>query len=161
MVVLAVGERSLKIMWYHRYEVGTCVVPNLGVIPRGHVPFIDNCKGNLMLTKREALAELWDGDHAIFRADYAKTIAEPFGFDPHVRTYRDCRRKDGSTNDPKGVFLDSGPGTSMQGLGADDLACQVARHLGVTYESKYGRGSQLREALHQIAKHLEKEAGGQ
>jgi hypothetical protein len=101
---------------------------------------------NDKLTK--AIDELRQYDHAFLSEEGAQKLAEPFGLTPV--TYIAYA----SPNEPKGLTLHDGA-KSARGADAHDLAMQICDHLGVKYQAKYGRGSQLRtccDALDQWAK---------
>lgn len=85
-----------------------------------------------------AVADLRDYDHAFLDEEGVKHFGDIFGFIP--RTYIAKADPPGT---PKGLTLEGGR-KSARGLGAHELAMQVCRHFGVAYETKMGRGSQLR-----------------
>jgi hypothetical protein len=92
------------------------------------------------LTKAElfkAVDELREYDHAFINPEGAKRLAAPFGVKP--RTYIEKV----NPNDPKGLILEDGA-TEAEGIDAALLAMQICGDLSVDYESKLGRGSQLR-----------------
>jgi hypothetical protein len=95
-----------------------------------------------------------DYDHVFLDVEGAEHFGAPFGLSPHTRV------EQATPDQPKGLTLHGGE-KSARGIAADDLAGQIARHLGVTFEDKFGRGSRLRSACSAIEAHLKalKKAG--
>jgi len=92
--------------------------------------------------------ELRQHDHAFLTKEGAAYFSKPFGF--AATTYV----AHANPSDPKGLTLDN-DAESADGIGAHELAGQICRHVGISYEEKFGRGSQLRaccDALEQWLK---------
>ena len=81
--------------------------------------------------------KLREYDHAFLDTEGALHFSTPFGF--KARTYV----AHADPTEPKGLTLHDGA-ASAEGIDAVDLAKQICHHVGVEYESKFGRGSQLR-----------------
>jgi hypothetical protein len=81
--------------------------------------------------------ELREYDHAFLAPAGAQYFAEAFGFTAKTYTV------EASPNEPKGLTLHNGA-KQAEGIAADRLAIDICCHVGVEYESKFGRGSQLR-----------------
>lgn len=96
----------------------------------------------------EAVAELREYDHAFVSPKGAKRLAKPFGVKPTTYLVQ------ANPNDPKGLTLDDGA-TEAEGVDAAILAEQICHKLGVNYESKLGRGSQLRSCCDALQKWAE------
>ena len=99
----------------------------------------------------KAVADLREYDHAFITPEGAARLAEPFDVVP--RTYLERV----NPNDPKGVTFDDGR-QEAEGIDAAVLAMQICNAKHVVYDSKFGRGSQLRaccDALEAWAKELE------
>ncbi|MCW5591025.1 MAG: hypothetical protein KIS74_02900 [Burkholderiales bacterium] len=87
--------------------------------------------------------------HDALTGDEAKRIAAPFGL--HHEGYE----MRANTGDPKGLWIAGLPkNAKVRRVGMFDLAEDIARHLRLEYPIKLGRGSQARECLAAIAKHL-------
>lgn len=87
----------------------------------------------------EAVETLREYDHAFISPEGVTEICRPFGF--MGTTYE---ATDTSDKDPKGLSLPGGPGSKARGVDAQDLAIEICERFGVSYDSKFGRGSQLR-----------------
>ena len=104
-----------------------------------------------MRSKSELLAlvaDLRQYDHDFLTVEGARAFSEPFGFTAHTYVMKDDR------DNPKGLALNSGPGTSAEGVDAADLAEQICHQLNVPYGSAMGRGFRLRYACDALEKHL-------
>ena len=75
-------------------------------------------------------------DHAFLTVEGAENFSKPFGFIARTSVVR------ANPEDPKGLTLDNGA-KSARGVAAHLLAMQICDHVGVDYEEKFGRGSQL------------------
>lgn len=91
------------------------------------------------LTRAEAIELLDACDHAILDCRWARAVSEPFGYEPRLTSIQDQR------SEFKGAhFPDLKEGKyAHEVIGADALAEQICRSLGVEYPGMYGRGSQL------------------
>jgi hypothetical protein len=81
--------------------------------------------------------ELREYDHAFLTVEGAEYFTEPFGFTARTAMVR------ANPNDIKGLTLNNGA-KQARGIDAVDLAKQICNHVGVDYDDKFGRGSQLR-----------------
>lgn len=94
-----------------------------------------------MPTKRghylKLIAKLREYDHLFITPEGANHFSTPFGFKAHTYVLK------ANPSDPKGLTLNNGA-TEAEGIDAQDLAMQICRHLKVPFDSKFGRGSQLR-----------------
>jgi hypothetical protein len=81
--------------------------------------------------------ELREYDHAFLTVGGAEYFSQPFGFRARTSVHY------ANPEDPKGLTFDNGA-KQANGVSAHDLAGQICRHLGVKYDEKMGRGSQLR-----------------
>lgn len=93
----------------------------------------------------EAVDELRQYDHAFINPDGAKRLAAPFGVTPRTYVMK------ANPQDPKGLTLDGGL-TEAEGIDAAELGIQICFHLNVDFESKMGRGSQLRSCCDALEK---------
>ena len=81
--------------------------------------------------------DLRNYDHAFLTCEGAEYFSKPFGFTARTSVVR------ANPKDPKGLTLDDGA-KQANGIDAVHLAIQICRHVGVEYDEKFGRGSQLR-----------------
>ena len=86
---------------------------------------------------RKYVDELREYDHAFLTKEGAEYFSTPFGFKARTAIVR------ANPNDMKGLTLHNGA-EQARGVDAVDLAIQICAHLGVMYDDKFGRGSQLR-----------------
>ena len=93
--------------------------------------------------------ELRRYDHAFLTAEGAAYFSKPFGFTAHTYVAH------ANPTALKGLTLDNGA-TSAEGIDAVDLASQICRHVGVKYDEKFGRGSQLRSCCDALESWLNK-----
>ena len=98
------------------------------------------------MKKLTAISALRNFDHELIGQEDIDKICEPFGV--HIDGFK--WYEDYTTN-PKGLRLNPGPhvkedkkGRYALGLEASVLATLLCSRLGVKYEGKMGRGSQLR-----------------
>ena len=112
-------------------------------------------RGLDMKRQLEAVEKLRRYDHAFLSEEGVAEFAKAFG----VQLTPSRHAADGYHN-PKGLTLHNGAKSAI-GMCACVLAQVVCRRLGVLYESKFGRGSQLRaccDALEVHFRFLEKRA---
>ena len=81
--------------------------------------------------------ELRKYDHIFLNEKGVERFAKPFGLVARCYEHR------ATPNEPKGLTLKNGAESAV-GLGAHELAMEICEHVGVEYEEKFGRGSQLR-----------------
>jgi len=105
-----------------------------------------------MTTKLETARKLHDYDHSFLSDEGVAFFAKAFGLEGKIMP----DRIEASPNDPKGLTLYDGA-TSAVGMDETELAELICRHLGVKYEPKLGRGSQLRACADALEKHFEEE----
>lgn len=86
----------------------------------------------------KAVKLLRDYDHCFISTEGVTEITKPFGFVGSTIEASDSREH------PKGLTLESGPGTSAEGAPAEMLAAEICGRFNVSYAPKFGRGSQLR-----------------
>lgn len=101
--------------------------------------------------KVKLIRSLYECDHGFLSKEGVEHYTKPFGFvgDTYVAK--------SNPQDFKGLSLfdkDGNPLEEMEGQDSAVVARQIADHLGVKYESMYGRGSQLREACARILEHF-------
>jgi hypothetical protein len=92
--------------------------------------------------------ELRQYDHAFLTVEGAEYFSKPFGF----TAYTHVEKADPTAI--KGLTLNNGA-KQGRGIGAHQLAAQICRHVGVAYEEKFGRGSQLRACCDALEQWLE------
>ena len=83
------------------------------------------------------VGKLREYDHAFLTKEGAEFFSKPFGFTACTHVVH------ANPTAPKGLTLNNGA-ESADGIDAVDLAGQICRHVGVKYDEKFGRGSQLR-----------------
>jgi len=106
-----------------------------------------------MSKELDAVNELVQLDHVILSRSDAQELAEAMGLDARsVPVYAMEHRPDTL----KGARLKGCTeiGEKRMGIGADELAEWACRQLGVKYEPKMGRGSQLRSCCAALCKHF-------
>jgi len=102
------------------------------------------------ITKNTALtlvSELRQYDHAFLSREGALKFSQPFGFDAYTYVMQ------ANPQDFKGLTLHDGS-KEAEGIDAQDLAMQICDHLDVKYQSKFGRGSQLRACCDALEAHF-------
>lgn len=104
------------------------------------------------MTKLEIVNALAECDHGFIPAKVAKEWSGAFGFEARTRVLH---------ADPPGTFKGltlwdekGNPIDSMDGVDASILAEQICNHLGIKFMGMHGRGSQLRECVHQLRESL-------
>jgi hypothetical protein len=95
-----------------------------------------------------AVKELARYDHIFISSRGVEHFSKPFGFHGLTSVEHDQR------GEMKGLRLD-GEDKKARGAAAEDVAMQICRHLGVSYDLKYGRGSQLRVCIEALLNHLQ------
>lgn len=97
-----------------------------------------------------AVKQLREYDHAFMSPLGVEHFAKAFGV-----TLIPTRHEATIDRDPKGLMLPDGV-TSAIGMDAAAMACGICRQLGVEYEGKFGRGSQLRACCDALEAHFSK-----
>lgn len=100
-------------------------------------------------SKLALIADLRHYDHAFLTREGALHFSKPFGFEAYTYVAK------ANPQDFKGLTLANGA-TEAEGIDAADLAEQICRHVGVKYDSKFGRGSQLRACCDALEAHFKK-----
>ena len=103
------------------------------------------------LSKLEAINELQQCDHLFLTPEGVERYTEPFGFKGSVRTTTDTRSQFKGLNFGEGFK----EGDTAKGQDADVVACEIADHLKIKYDSMFGRGSALRECCRAVRERLE------
>ena len=104
------------------------------------------------MTQQEAVAYLRDCDHLFLKPETVKKLTKAFGFEGS--TYL-------AKADPPGTFKGltlAGGAKEARGQDADQVACEICKHLKLAPPFMHGRGSQLRTACDPIEEHLKKVA---
>lgn len=99
----------------------------------------------------KVIRELYEYDHAFLTKEGAEHFTAPFGFTPRLHVEK------ANPQDFKGLTLNNGA-ESAEGIGAHQLALQIASHLKVSVPDMFGIGSQLRIACAKILEHLNEKA---
>lgn len=94
-----------------------------------------------------AVKELRDYDHCFLSPEGVKYFAKSFGV--KLKPYR----LSANPHEPKGLTLYSGKSSAL-GMDATEMARSVCKQLNVPYESKFGRGSQLKECCEKLQEHF-------
>lgn len=97
--------------------------------------------GVIQMNQAELLNELAENTHTLFSESFVEQINEAFIVSLKARVYR----ADGARN-PKGLTTHDGA-PEAKGLAAFELAPALCDALGVKYESKLGRGFQVRACV--------------
>jgi hypothetical protein len=103
-------------------------------------------------SKLKAVAELRKYDHAFIGREGVEHFAKAFGLEGKIRCYTVKADPPGTL---KGLTLHGGA-TEAEGLDAQTLAMVICDHLGVSFASKFGRGSQLRSCCDALEQHYSK-----
>jgi hypothetical protein len=103
--------------------------------------------GNDMQQIADAIDNLAAYDHALISAKGCKDLAAAFGVADQITTHTYY------AGEGKGGLTLFGGEKKAEGLEASVLACQICNALGVEYESKLGRGFQLRTCCEALRKH--------
>lgn len=98
---------------------------------------VNASNGDSSMTQAEVLHELNCNTHTLFAKEFVDKVNEAFGTKIKCWEYR------ANPHDPKGLTLDNGAKMAV-GMAAFDLAKMLCRELNVKYESKMGRGFQVR-----------------
>lgn len=93
------------------------------------------------LTRSEILQTLCKDTHAFWTPEFVTKINDAFGTKLECYTAKATGHKD-----PKGLTLNNGA-SSATGLASFEIAPMLCRHFNVKYESKLGRGSQVRACV--------------
>lgn len=105
-----------------------------------------------MQTKHlEAVADLRRYDHAFLSAEGVESFATRFDLKDKIKPYR----AKANPTAFKGLTLNSGK-TEAVGMDAQLLAMRICELLGVSYDEKFGRGSQLRSCCDALEQHFSK-----
>jgi hypothetical protein len=99
----------------------------------------------------QTVSDLRGYDHAFLSPEVAEKLSKPFGFKAITSTHL------ARPNEHKGLTFKNGA-KEAEGIGAHDLAMEICDKAGIQYDSKFGRGSQLRaccDALEQWLKDSE------
>lgn len=101
--------------------------------------------------KLDAVAALRDYDHAFLNEKGVAMFAKKFG----VKLTPTKHKADAGPKNPKGLTLDNGAKFAI-GMDAAVMAQIICRQLGVPYEEKMGRGSQLYACCNALEEHFKK-----
>lgn len=103
------------------------------------------------MNKEQALNDLSKcGGHAILRVDFARKVADAFGFKLHTYKIRDERSQF------KGAYMpDVKEGESVEAVDALSLMYQVAKALKYDIKADYfGRGSQFDAGMRELREYI-------
>jgi hypothetical protein len=100
----------------------------------------------------KAVADLRGYDHIFLSPDGVEHFAKAFGLEGKIKAYRAKADPPGTL---KGLTL-NGDAKEAMGMDAQHLAMSICNHLDVPFESKFGRGSQLRACCDALEQHFNK-----
>ena len=93
-----------------------------------------------MATQKELMHDMLYNTHVLWNGEFLKKINSAFNVDIQPATYK------ANPRELKGLTLNNGA-KSTQGMACFDLAEILCRRLNVEYESKMGRGFQVRSCI--------------
>jgi len=100
----------------------------------------------------KAVSDLRGYDHAFLTPEGVEHFAKAFGLEGKIKPYRAKADPPGTL---KGLTL-NGDAKEAMGMDAMILASSICNRLNVRYESKFGRGSQLRACCDALEAHFSK-----
>jgi len=100
----------------------------------------------------QAVEDLRGYDHAFLSADGVAKFAKAFGLEGKIQPYLAKADPPGTI---KGLTFHDGA-KEARGMDAQDLAMAICWQLDVKFDSKFGRGSQLRACCDALEQHFSK-----
>ena len=98
--------------------------------------------------QKTVLDILVDNTHGFMTPGFVDLVNKAFGVD------FECQRTRANPDSPKGLTFDNGKKVGV-GLSALDIACLLCSALRVSYEEKFGRGSQVIACVTALRGHLQ------